>query len=105
MSRSWYTHAALVTGASAGLTEPRAGRRDAYQFRGGKLADEQDAKAEHADRAEQRHGRHCPRPVPDRLLGERPGRGHASLHRLVGLEAASVEVGAHSRTHRQPDLR
>ena len=25
-------HAALVTGASAGLTEPRAGRRDAYHF-------------------------------------------------------------------------
>jgi hypothetical protein len=24
---------------------------------------------------------------------------------LVGLEAASVEVGAHSRTHRQLDLR
>jgi hypothetical protein len=32
MSRFWRTHAALVTGVAAGLTEPRAGRRDAYHF-------------------------------------------------------------------------
>jgi hypothetical protein len=39
-----------------------------------------------------------------RLLGERPGRRNASLRRPGRREAASVEIGAHSHTHRQLDL-
>ena len=39
----------------------------------GQLADQHRAQAEHPDRAEQRHGRHGGRAVPDGLLAEQPG--------------------------------
>jgi hypothetical protein len=87
------------------LTEPRAGRRDAYHFG-----------------VESSPMSKMPRPnmptVPSSVTADTAPDPYptacwvnvrvAAMLRyiaLVGLEAASVEVGAHSRTHHRLDLR